>query len=163
MTTDAARRWLILASLVITGVQIIFLIVAPVFGLPLEYPKNLNLLQITSPVFVGYLGSAVHFIFMTPPPEIPARIQFLGLLVKGPIIIYACAIISAFAAFAFSNRAGAPIGGGMSVDNLATAISIALGLLAATTGAIIAFLFAANQGATNATPPQEVAQKPAGG
>jgi hypothetical protein len=32
-------------------------------GFPLTYPKNLELLQIVSPVFLGYLGAATHFIF----------------------------------------------------------------------------------------------------
>jgi hypothetical protein len=154
MTADRARKWLILSSLIITGAQLIFLLIAPVMGFPLNYPKNLDLLQIVTPVFLGYLGSAAHFIFMTPPPAVFANNQLLGILVKGPIIIYACAMIAAFGAFAYSNRAGATIGNGMSVDNLATAISISLGILAATTGVIISYLFVTHQEtATGASSP----------
>ena len=162
MTTDQARKWLIVSCLVITGAQVIFLFIAPVF-FPLEYPKNLDLLQIVTPVFLGYLGSSAHFVFMTPPPSVPANSQFLGLLVRGPIVIYACAMIAAFGAFGYSNRAGAPIGGAMSVDNLATAISISLGILAATTGIIVSYLFVANQGTIAAVPApsQEPSDQPA--
>ena len=151
MTIVQARKWLILSSLIITGSQVIFLFVAPALEFPLSYPKNLDLLQIVTPVFLGYLGSAAHFIFMTPPPKVPANNEYLGLLVKGPIIIYACAMVAAFGSFAYSNRMGAPIGSGMSVDNLATAISISLGILAVTTGVIISYLFAANQGTVDTT------------
>src|SRR5215475_4556171 len=88
MTIDAARKWLIVSSLVITGCQMLFLLVAPVMEFPLQYPKNIDLLQIVSPVFLGYLGSAAHFIFQNPPPAVPVQNEFLGLLVKGPVVIY---------------------------------------------------------------------------
>lgn len=147
MKTDEARRWIILSSLIATGVQIVFLFIAPAIGVPLEYPKNLDLLQIVLPIFLGYLGSAAHFVFMTPPPAVTVNNQFLGLLVKGPVIIYACALVAAFGAFWYSNREGAPIGGNMSVDHLANAMSISLGVLAASTGIIVSYLFVVNQNA----------------
>jgi hypothetical protein len=74
------------------------------------------------------------------------------MLVKGPIMIYGCAVVAAFSAFGFSNRAGAIVGTGMSVDNLATALSISLGVLAATTGVLVAYLFAVNQSGTSPLP-----------
>ena len=119
----------------------LFLFVCPVFGFPLEFPKNLDLLQIVSPVFLGYLGSATHFIFQNPVKPVPVQRQFLGLLVKGPIIIYVLVVIGAIAAFGYSNRINAAAGSGMSVNNLATALSIALGLLAVTTSVLSAYLF----------------------
>jgi hypothetical protein len=149
MTIDAARKWLILSSPIITALQMLFLIVCPTIGFPLQYPKNLDLLQLISPVFLGYLGAASHFIFQNPTPEVPVVRQFLGMLVRGPIIIYFVVVSGTFAAFAYSNRVGAPIGSGMSVENLSTAISIALGLLAVTTGIISSYLFVA-QGPGNA-------------
>lgn len=141
MTADQARKWIIVSSLFITGVQLVFLLAAPALGFPLEYPKNLDLLQIVMPVFLGYLGSAAHFIFMSPSPVVQVNNQFLGILVKGPILIYASAIAAAIFAFGYSNRVAATPGDGMSVANLGTALSIALGLLAATTGIIVSYLF----------------------
>jgi hypothetical protein len=152
MTIDSARKWLILSSLIITGGQMVFLLTAPAFSFPLTYPKNLDLLQIVSPVFLGYLGSASHFIFQNNPPAVPVQNQFLGMLIKGPIVIYVFAVAGALASFGYSNRVGAPIGGGMSVDNLATALSLSLGVLAVTTGIISSYLFVAPDKSPSASP-----------
>jgi hypothetical protein len=141
MNIDNARKWLIASSLIITGVQMVFLLVAPVIGFPLPYPKNLDLLQIVSPVFLGYLGSAAHFIFQNPAPKVPVQNQYLGLMLKGPLAIYILAAGGALAAFGYSNRVGSSIGTGMSVDNLGTALSLSLGVLAATTGVLSSYLF----------------------
>jgi hypothetical protein len=145
MTVDQARKFIILSSLFITAFQLIFLLVAPAFNYPLTYPKNLALLDIITPVFLGYLGSATAFVFMTPPPNVTANNQFLGYLVVGSIIIYVCAALATFISFGYSNRVGAPIPGGMSVENLATAMSLSLGVLAATTSVLIPYLFVSPQ------------------
>jgi hypothetical protein len=145
MGGDSARKWMILSSLAITGLQMLFLTVAPAFGFPLVYPQNLGLLEIISPVFLGYLGSATNFVFANPRSVVRVQTQFLGYLAVGPILIYALVVIAAFAAFGYSNRVGAPIGSGMSRDDLATALSAALGLLAVTTGVIISNLFVASE------------------
>jgi hypothetical protein len=149
MTVDSARKWLIISSLIITGAQMAFLLIAPSLGFPLIYPKNINLLQIVTPVFLGYLGAATHFIFQNPVPVAPVQNQFLGILIKGPLILYILSVVSAFFAFGYTNRVGAPIGGGMGVDNLGTALSISLGVLAVTTSVISSYLFAAPRNAPN--------------
>jgi hypothetical protein len=141
VTIDDARKWLIIASLGITGAQMLFFVTAPAIGFPLQYPKNLDVLQIISPVFLGYLGSAAHFIFQNPPATISIQNQYLGLLVKGPLAIYTIVVVGAIVSFWYANRPDALPGTGMSVDNLATALSLALGVLAATTGVITSYLF----------------------
>lgn len=143
MSIDAARQWLIIASIAVTGAELIFFLIAPATGFPLSFPKNLDILQTILPVFLGYLGAAAHFIFKNPVPSVAAESQFLGLMVKGPIIVYALAVIAALAAFGYSNRTGAVIGSGMSVDNLTTALAITLGLLTASTSVIVSYLFVA--------------------
>jgi hypothetical protein len=143
MDINEARKVLVVWSLIITGFQLIFLLVAPAFGFPIQYPRNISLLQIVSPVFLGYLGSATHFIFINPTPAIKANNEFLGILIKGPLMIYSLVVVGTMTAFWYSNRAGAPAGSGISVENLATALSLALGLLAVTTGVISSHLFAA--------------------
>jgi xanthine/uracil permease len=158
MTIDQARSFLISSSLLITGCQIVFLLVAPAINYPLMYPKNINMLQIITPVFVGYLGAATHFIFKSPVPQVEANKQFLRPLVVGPIIIYVLAFVAAFGTFGYTNRSGAPIPGGMSVDNLTTALSIILSILAATTGVLISYLFAVDQ--TQAPPRPRPPQVP---
>jgi hypothetical protein len=143
MSITAARKWLILSSLIITGAQMLFYLIAPAIGFPLSYPKNIDLLQIVTPVFFGYLGAATHFIFQNPAPEVPVQNEFLGILVIGPIIIYVVVTIGSLFAFMYMNRPGATLGSGMSVDNLATALSLSLGVLAVTTGVISSYLFVA--------------------
>lgn len=142
MTADQARRWLILASLYATGAQAAFLLVAPIIGIPIEFDKSLGLLQIVAPVFVGYLGSAAHFVFMSPPPEVPVQVQFLDIIVKGPIFVYVLIVAAAFIGFTYSNRTGALIGGGMSLEALSAALTIALGLLSSSTAVVVSYLFA---------------------
>lgn len=141
MTVDAARKDLIVSSLAITGCQILFLILAPVLNYPLRYPQNIQILQIITPVFLGYLGSAAHFIFRPEPPDVRVQNQLLGLLVKGPLIIYVVTVAGALTAFGYSNRTAATPGDGMSVDHLSTALAICLGILAATTSVISSYLF----------------------
>lgn len=153
MSEDHARKWLILASLLITGAQLIFYLVAPFIGFPLDPPRNIDLVQIVTPVFLGYLGTATHFLFITPPPQVQVNREYLGYLVKGPILIYCGAVIAANAAFAYSNRTGAVLGQGMSVDTLRTSLSISLGVLAATTGIIVSHLFVSTISAGAANPP----------
>lgn len=141
MTTDQARQWIIFASILITGVQLTFFLTAPAIGYPLTYPKNISILQMTAPVFFGYLGAASHFAFANPASNATAPNQFLGILVRGPIVVYSLVIAAVTAAFGYSNRVGASIGDGMSVDDLANSLSIALGLLAASTSVITSYLF----------------------
>jgi hypothetical protein len=141
MKIDTARGWIIWGSLTITTGQCLFLSMAPAFGFPLQFPKNLDLLQVVGPVFLGYLGAAAAFIFKDPPPEVPVNEKFLGPLVIGPILIYALFVVGVFWAFGFSNRDQAAIGSGMSVDALSRSLAIALGILAATTSVISSNLF----------------------
>ena len=62
---NQARNWIIRTSLVLTTCVFAFLVVAPTIGYPLDPGANhvIRLLQILTPVFVGYLGSAAHFVF----------------------------------------------------------------------------------------------------
>jgi hypothetical protein len=142
---DYARKWITLSSLIITGAQMLFLIMAPPFGYPLEYPKNLNIIQIVTPVFLGYLGAATHFAFMNPLPIVVLNNELIPMLVRGPIIIYVMVVSAALFVFGYTNRMGAPVGSGMSPDNLSTTLSIALGILSATTAVIVSYLFVVNR------------------
>jgi hypothetical protein len=67
------------------------------------------------------------------------------MLVRGPIAIYVVAVGGSLGAFWYANRANAQPGKGpaMSVSNLATALSLSLGVLAVTTGVISSYLFVA--------------------
>jgi hypothetical protein len=138
------RRWLIFASFGATGTSLLFFICAPALGYPLEPPASLRLLQLTVPVFSGYLGSMTAFVlsgrarYASPPAETS---RYLPLIVKGPVLIFTIGMIASIITFGFANRLAAAPGTGMSVDSLSTSITLCLGILTVTTGAVVAYLF----------------------
>lgn len=146
MTVPDARRWLILASLSLTGGCLVFFLIAPVVGYPLKYPQPFRLLEILLPVFLAYLGSATLFVFgaqESPTEERAVRTELLGLLVRGPVVVFSLAILSALIAFGVSNSESAPPGAGMNLDTLSLAVSSCVGLLAVTTNVAVSYLFGA--------------------
>jgi hypothetical protein len=138
-----ARRWLVFATMILTGGLLTFFLVCPAIGYPLEFSQSTRILEIVLPVFLGYLGTASLFFFRSQAASelkvSPAAENLLGPLVKGPIIVFVFATIALLAAFGVSNLAEG--GSGMSVDALAAGITAILGLLAVTTNVIIAYLF----------------------
>lgn len=146
MTRTEARTWLIRASLVITGADFVFFIAAPFVGYPIEWRDAWRMAEIVFPVFLGYLGAAAHFLFrdsVDGEREIvrPATGAQIGLLVRGPVLVWLAINLVALAAFGFANRQSAPVGAGMTVDQLAMVLSASLGLLAATTSGVVVHLF----------------------
>ena len=88
MTYNAARKWLVLSSLVMLAIYGAFLILAPVTPYPLEYEQARQLLQVIFPLFIGYLSSAVVFVFQGE--DITTNLQISPMfdgLVKGPFIV----------------------------------------------------------------------------
>src|SRR6185295_2636008 len=125
MTAHVARKWLIYATLLTTAVAFVFFLIAPASGFPLTFDQSVRLLEIVLPVFLGYLGSATHFVVRgsntAPNTPVPprGRSELLGLLVRGPVVVFLVATVSAIVAFGISNSPSAPPGSGMSVDTLA--------------------------------------------
>jgi hypothetical protein len=148
MTIGEARTWVILVSLIVTAGVLVFLWVAPaVLHFPLDASGGdaARLIQIVLPVFLGYLGAASHFAFrhregQDPTDEIRLS-PYAALLIRWPLIGWAFLALVAFGVFWFTNRAAAPPGTGWTVDALATALTVSMGLLAVTTGVAVAFLF----------------------
>ena len=145
MTTDSARMWITAASLSATGVFFLFFASAPALGYPLTFDQSFRLLQILLPVFRGYLGSATMFLVKTSgakhDPGSSVQGPLFGLLIRWPIIIFSIILIAILGVFGYSNRAAATAGTGMSIDTLSAAFSAMLGLLAATTGALLGVVF----------------------
>lgn len=138
-----ARRWIVLASLSISGAFLVFCALAPALGFPgLDGADALRLLEITLPVFLGYLGSAVQFLFGGE-----ARIVrvldpvLLVLLVRGPVVIFGLTVAVSLTAYGISHRAAAPVGSGLDIEVLAGLVAASMGLLAATTNVIVGYLF----------------------
>jgi hypothetical protein len=147
MTADHARRWLIKATLLLTGATFGFLLLAPLFGYPLALKDATRVFEIILPVFLGYLGAASQFVFQNMAGRQNTGIAgastnpFLSLIVKGPIWLFGLAIVAAFAAFGKTNSPSSPIGNGMTVDVLAGITTAALGLLNVTTQVAVSYLF----------------------
>lgn len=145
MTQTEARTWLIKASLVITGTDFVFFLAAPVVGYPLDWRDAWRMAEIIFPVFLGYLGAAAHFLFGAADGQRetarPARAAQIGLLVRGPVLVWLAINAVALVVFGVANRQAAPPGEGMTVDQLAMVLSASLGLLAATTSGVVIHLF----------------------
>jgi hypothetical protein len=156
MTVFEARRWIIVASLVIAGAAFSFFVIAPVLGYPLRFSQAVSILQIVFPVFLGYLGAATQFVFQkSPPPEDTIQTRpLMGLLIHGPIGLFVLIMVVVTSVFGYSNRASAGPGDGIGVDQLRTLITAALGLLAVTTNVVVAYLFSV-QGKAERKPPKK--------
>jgi len=154
LSVPSARVAIVAFSLGITGVLLCFLILAPSIGMPFNPGRNENLMlvQVVIPVFLGYLGSASHFLFRAraaPDVEV-ADERLLGLLVFGSFGLYVLANTTLFAAFYLSNR---PDGPGMSIDELSKWFTLILGLLTCTVSVITSYIF-------NASRPQTALRRP---
>jgi hypothetical protein len=138
-----ARRWLVVASLCISGAFLVFCALAPALGFPgLDGGDALRLLEITLPVFLGYLGSAVQFVFGGEARLVRVVDPvMLMLLVRGPVVIFGLTVAISLAAYGVSHRNAAPVGTGLSIEVLAGLVAASMGLLAATTNVIVGYLF----------------------
>lgn len=150
MTMEQARLWIVISSLSATGLTLCFLAVGPALGYPISYEDALRLGQIILPLFLGYLGAATHFLFKSEQKKAPHESKehmpsYFSFLVKGSLITFLFIILSCIIAYGYTNRMSATPGIGMSVDTLATMLSLALGLLAATTSIIVYNIFPADQ------------------
>src|SRR6266849_9240050 len=145
MTVDGARSWIIITSLVVTGLTFGFLVAAPPLGYPLGWDQSQRIIEILLPVFLGYVGTATHFVFHTRNQDqelqLGSRAPLLGLIIRGPIVVFVSACVVILFAFGYSNRANAIQGEGMSVDQLAWAFTAALGILSVSTGVAVSYLF----------------------
>lgn len=148
MDIQSAREWIVKASLIVTGIMMLFFLTAPAIGFPLLFEQAFQILGTITPVFVGYIGAATQFIFKPAVRATPfkqSNMVLLGLLMKGPIYLYAIATLSLIAAFWYSNRPSAETGG-MSIEVLGIGMSITLALLAGSTHALVTYLFQVDAG-----------------
>lgn len=156
MTSIDARRWLVSASLLVSALAFVFFLVAPAIGYPLTWDQAIRVVEIVLPVFLGYLGTAARYIFRPESNMQLAAVSdrhLMALLIRAPIIVFILAGGVVCFSFGYSNRQDATPGAGMTVDTLCWAFTTLLGLLAATTGVAVSFLFSA--GTKDNQTPQE--------
>ena len=141
-STFDARVWIVRASLLLLGGNVGFLTIAPATPYPLSADEALRLIHIIVPLFAGYLAAAARYVTQRSTKEDAVveagQMPLLQLLVKGPLYLWTVLSITVFTAFAFSHRQAASASTGMSVETLATLISLLASFLASTTGLIVA-------------------------
>ena len=148
---DAERFWVVKASLLALAVSFAFYIVAPTilhFPLDTNAGETTRMLQIIVPVFVAYLSAAAAFLFvqqtapnLAPQQSLNGRAQLLRLLTRGPVFVTSGGWVLVTAAFWYSNRQANEPGQGMSLDQYCWFVSSLLGIMASTTGLIVAKIF----------------------
>lgn len=88
MNLTQARNAIIVLSFLTSLVALVFFLLAHFF-LPLEPEESFQIVQLVVPVFLGYVGSCIHFIF-TPEPVNP-RVNnsfLLCVMVFGPFFSF---------------------------------------------------------------------------
>jgi hypothetical protein len=177
MSYDAARYWVLAYSLCLTGVMLPFFFLAPVLGYPLEGDQARQALSLVLPVFLGYLGSGIVFIFNPPGGALPelsdANRRMLSLLIHGIFFVFAVSLLALLIAFGVSNKTGRPPGSGMQFTAFSNGITVLLSVMTTVVGAAVIYLFGiqprGGQGSGDGTrssgrvPPADVARPRQGG
>jgi hypothetical protein len=140
MTPQDARRLLILLSLLTTTVFAILLILSPLL-IQIDSTDAYRILQIVFPVFAGYLGTGVLFLFRDKPARNSvADAAILRYFVYGPFLIF-WSISAAVFTYLYLSNLTSSTGAGMKVSDLSNYITMLMAFMNATVGALISFLF----------------------
>jgi membrane protease YdiL (CAAX protease family) len=149
MTFDTARMRVISLSLLITGILLPFFFAAPTLDYPLSDAQAQQILSAVLPVFLGYVGAAVAYVFKPrPEPDLAtARADpLLSVIVNGAFLAFGIGFVVLLFAFGFSNRASQPPGAGMPFADFSKGVTGLLGLMTASIGAAIVHLFDTGKG-----------------
>jgi hypothetical protein len=125
----------------LTAATIMFFLLAPALGYPLEFDQGWALAQISVPVFAGFLATATQFATVEHGGGDETAPPLLAWLIFGPATIYLFGAAAVLFVFWSTNRADAPLGGGMSTQLLSTILTALLGLVTITSNIAIARLF----------------------
>lgn len=151
MTALQARQFIVLFSLLTCTFFVAFMVLCPLF-MAIKGSESFQIVQIIMPVFAGYLGSAVIFLFQ--PNAGRSRIKdpvLLRYLVIGPFGIFWFLGAVVFVYFWASNLPGGVPG--MDIDQLSNYITLLISFMNATIGVLSAYLFG-SETATAAPNPQ---------
>ena len=147
MDTEMARVWLVVASLIMVLAYFLFLILAPLFGYPLQFHHSVRLLEIILPVFLGYLGNASYFVFKNPKKQNSVQLgRLTSIMICVPVIVFGIIVAAIMFAFLYTNRLDDIPGNGMTVDMLAGLLAAALGLLTVTMNVMTSYIFSDVEG-----------------
>jgi hypothetical protein len=110
MTLGTFRRWMVGAPLILTAGTVLFFLVAPAAGYPLEFDQGWSMARISIPLFTFYLGSAISFaVGRSTDDGKPSPPLFSG-LVFGTIALYVIVAGILLLVFGVTNGQNAPLG-----------------------------------------------------
>ena len=137
MTLTHARSALIALSFSTALATLLFFLLAHFF-IQLSPTESYGIAQLVTPVFCGYIGSCISFIFVPTPVNPTVNNQFLLLLlVYGPFVFFWVASIAFVLNFYYSNRAGILV----EYKTLNSQFTYLLSFMTLTTGALTVHLF----------------------
>lgn len=143
MNYDQARNFLVISSILILLAIGIFSIMSPITKYPLKFDQSIQIIQTIFPLFLGYLSSAMVFItsdsFRVSKKKVPKLMQ---IIIYGVSILFSLLLIFTFISFGISNWPSEQVRIlNFTFDSLMILISSFLGIHAATTSGIVAYLF----------------------
>lgn len=139
MTINQARNAVVMLSLVTSLAALVFFLTAHFF-IQLDPSESFQIAQLIVPVFFGYLGSCVYFIFAPSPANPRVNNEFLlTVMVYGPFIFFWVASIAFVLNFYFSNMKGHSTL--VRFETLSQQFTFLLSFMTLTTGALTVYLF----------------------
>jgi hypothetical protein len=149
MTYDEARFRIILFSLCLTGVLLPFFFLAPTIGYPLSPDQSRQVISQVLPVFLGYLGAGVAFMFSPPGNKLPdqpeSNKRLLALLINGIFVVFTVSLLAILIGFGVSNARTALPGTGISFPTFSDYITTVISLMNTVVGASVIYLFGVQQ------------------
>jgi hypothetical protein len=161
MSPESARRKIVLLSLMTTVAFSCCLIVSPLF-IQLKVAQAWQVVQIVFPVFAGYLGTAVIFLFQKKSGQL--RIvdeDLLKYLIYAPFGVFWIIGLTVFFFFYVSNLPGRREG--MQFDDLSNYVTMLVSFMNVTTGALTAFLFQSEEAPSHTPKPLNELSQPSAG
>lgn len=139
MSINQARNAAVVLSLITSLVSLVFFLMAHFF-IQLDPAESFQIAQLIVPVFFGYLGSCVSFIFTPTPANPKVNNEFLlKVMVYGPFVFFWIASIAFILNFYFSNLKGHSTL--VRFETLSQQFTFLLSFMTLTTGALIVYLF----------------------
>ena len=124
----------------------VFCVIAPVFGYPLEFPKeSLRIVQLILPVFVGFLVASARYFVADARRSVPVEDVQRAKVLSSALFIYfltfTVLLIAVFASFGLSSSKWASPRQAMGIDDLTMLISVLLSFFTGSAGLIVEYVF----------------------
>jgi hypothetical protein len=135
--------WLVGLSVVSILLTMLFFFVLKIFGFPLSYDDVLRLVQQLFPVFVGFLLSAVTYVFSSKKDMLieEARFKLLQVVLLASFSLYWAGVLILSSVFWWSHSQRAPLGEGMPKSAFFIILTVLFSLISGVVGSISTGVF----------------------